>query len=76
MTKLTITRRNSLILSVSASMLALTLLFLPTGRSSVASTFDCFVQTLDAVTEFPCRIVNNIRHYSLDRLDPTCPQCF
>ncbi len=76
MTTLTITRRNRLIVSVSASMLALALLVSPVGRSSVASTLDCFVQTVDAATEFPYRIVNNIRHFSVDRLDPTCPQCF
>ena len=76
MTTLTITRRNRLILSVSASLLALTLLVSPVGRNSVASTLDCFIQTVDAVTEFPCKIVTHIRHFSLDRLDPTCPQCF
>ena len=76
MTTLTITRRNRLILSVSASLLALTLLVSPVGRNSVASTLDCIIQTVDAVTEFPCKIVTNIRHLSLDRLDPTCPQCF
>jgi len=76
MTTLTITRRYRLILSVSASMLALALLLSPFGRSSVASTLDWFIQTVDTVTEFSCRTVNNIRHYSLDRLDPTCPQCF
>ena len=76
MTTLTITRRSGPILSVAASILAFALLFSPVGRSSVASTLDWFAQTVDAVTEFPCRIVNNIRHFSLDRLDPTCPQCF
>ena len=76
MTTLTITRRNKLILSVSASLLALTLLVSPVGRNSVASTLDCFIQTVDAVTEFPCKIVTDIRHFSLDRLAPTCPQCF
>jgi hypothetical protein len=75
MTTLTITRRNRLIVSVSASMLALTFLLSPVGRSSVASTLDLFIQTAEAVTEFPCKIVTDIRHFSLDRLDPTCPQC-
>ena len=76
MTILTITRRTRLILSVSASMLALTLLLSPVGRSSVASTLDWLIQTVDAVMEFPCKIVTDIRHFPLDRLDPTCPQCF
>jgi hypothetical protein len=76
MTTLTIRRRNRLILSVSASMLALALLLSPVGRSSVASTLDWFAQTVGTVTEFPCKIVTDIRHFSLDRLDPTCPQCF
>ncbi len=76
MTALTITRRNKLILSVGASMLALALLISPVGRNSVASTLDWSVQTLNAVVEFPCQLVHNIRHFSLSRLDPTCPQCF
>ena len=76
MTTLTITRRNRLIVSVSASMLALALLVSPVGHSSVAKTLDCFVQAVNAVTEFPCKIVTDIRHFSPDRLDPTCPQCF
>jgi hypothetical protein len=76
MTTLTIKRRNRLILSVSASMLGLVFLLPPVGRSSVASTLDWFIQTVDAATEFPCKIVTGIRHFSLDRLDPTCPQCF
>jgi hypothetical protein len=76
MTTLTITRRNRLIVTVSASMLALALLLSPVGRSSIASTFDWLIQTVEAVTEFPCKIVTDMRHFSLDRLDPTCPQCF
>jgi len=76
MTTLTITRRSRFILSFGASMLALALLITSVGRSSVASTLDWFIQTVDAVTEFPCKIVTDIRHFSLDRLDPTCPECF
>ncbi|WP_213804222.1 hypothetical protein [Granulicella sp. dw_53] len=75
-TTLNITRRNRLILSVSASMLALALLISTVGHSSVASTLDWFAQTVDAVTAFPCKIVTDIRHFSLDRLDPTRPQWF
>jgi len=76
MNTLTITRRGRFFLSFGASTLALIFLISPVGRSSVTSTLDWCVQTVVAVTEFPCRIVNNIRHFSLDRLDPTCPQCF
>jgi hypothetical protein len=75
MNTLTITRRSRF-LSFGAYTLALIFLISPVGRSSVASALDWCVQTVDAVTEFPCRIVNNIRHFSLDRLDPTCQQCF
>jgi hypothetical protein len=76
MNTLTITRRSRFILSFGASMLALALLITPVGRSSLANTLDWLVQTVDAVTGFPCRIVHSIRHFPLDRLDPTCPQCF
>jgi hypothetical protein len=71
----TITKRGRFVLSIGASALALILLLSPVGRSYVGSTFDWIVQTVDTVAELPCRIVTNVRHFSLDRLDPTCPQC-
>ncbi len=76
MTTLTLKRRNRRTPSVSASMLGLAFLLSAVGRSSVASTLDWFIQTVDVVTELPCKIVTDIRHLSPDRLDPTCPQCF
>lgn len=76
MTILTTKTHRRSILPVVTSILAVTLLLSPVGRSSIASTFDWFIQTVEAVTEFPCKIVTDIRHFFLDRLDPTCPQCF
>lgn len=76
MTTLTLKRRNRLSLSVSASVLGLVFLLSAVGRISVASTLDWFIQTVNVVTELPCKIMTDIRHLSPDRLDPTCPQCF
>ena len=70
-----ITKRSKLIASAGAFMLTLLLLLSPVGRSSLAGTFSWLVGAGDAVTELPCRIVTGFRNFSLDRLDPTCPQC-
>ena len=75
MTTLAITKRGRLALSFATSALTLIFLFSPVGRSCVASSFQWILETVDAVTQFPCRIVSNLRHFPLDRLDPTCPQC-
>jgi hypothetical protein len=75
MTTHTITKRGKLALSFGTSALTLIFLFSPVGRSGIATSFQWVLETVDAVTEFPCRIVTNLRHISLDRLDPTCPQC-
>jgi len=72
----TIAKRGRLALSFGTSALTLIFLFSPMGRSCVFTSFEWILQTVDAVTEFPCRMLTNIRHFSLDRLDPTCPQCF
>ena len=71
----TIAKRGRLALSFGTSALTLIFLFSPVGRSCVATSFQWILETVDAVTEFPCRVVTNLRHFSLDRLDPTCPQC-
>ena len=33
-------------------------------------------RTGEASLEFVGNLINNIQGFSLDRLDPTCPQCF
>ena len=75
MTTHAITKRGRLALSFGTSALTLIFLFSPVGRSCVATSFQWSLETVDAITECPCRVVTNLRHLSLDRLDPTCPQC-
>ena len=75
MTTHAIPKRGRLALSFGTFALAFIFLFSPVGRSCVATSFQWILGTVDAVTEFPCRIVTNLRHFPLDRLDPTCPQC-
>ena len=69
-------RRSSFIVLIGAAALALAILLGPAGRNRAANSFDWMIQGVDAVATFPSRMVNNLRHFSLDRLDPTCPQCF
>ena len=71
----TIMKHGGFVLSVGTSALTLIFLLSPVGRLCVATSSEWIPQTIDTVTEFPGRIVTNIRHFSADRLDPTCPQC-
>ena len=45
------------------------------GRLSGQSIVDLFIQFGNAVTGLPSTIDTNLKSLSLDRLDPTCPQC-
>jgi hypothetical protein len=70
-----ITKRRKFILEAGVSLLALAVVVTPVGRRDVASTFGKVIHIGEVVTELPCRIVTGFRNLSLDRLDPTCPQC-
>jgi hypothetical protein len=44
-------------------------------QGNAVRAFVEFVQIADTVTELPDKIITDIENFSLDRLDPTCPQC-
>ena len=73
---LTLTRRNRLAVSAAGYVLSLTILLSPVGRYCVASTCSWLIDTSQSFIEFSCKLVRNFRSFSLDKLDPTCPQCF
>ena len=73
--KQTVTTRRKFIAGAAALVLTLAIVATPTGRSMAASALLDFVEINEKVARLPCRIVDNSRCSSLDRFDPTCPQC-
>jgi hypothetical protein len=70
-----ITTRRKFIIGAGVFMLAFAVVINPVGRRDAARAFAEFVQIAETVTELPGEIISDIENFSLDRLDPTCPQC-
>jgi len=70
-----VTTRRGFIFGAAALVLTLAIVATPAGRSMAARALLDFVEINERVARLPCRIVDNIRCLSLDRFDPTCPQC-
>ena len=54
---------------------ALALAATASDRLSGESVVDLFIQFGNALTGLPSTIDTNLKSLSLDKLDPTCPQC-
>jgi hypothetical protein len=67
--------RRKMIVGIGMCALALAVAATPAGRSVAATALVDFVEITERVVRFPCWIVDHSRCFSLDRLDPTCPQC-
>ena len=70
--KQTLTNRRKVVIGAALLMLTFALVLKPTGRPGGVSAF---VQIGHIVAQLPRTIVNGIKSLSLNRLDPTCPQC-
>ena len=73
--KQTATTRRKFISGAAALVLTLAIVATPAGRSMAASALLDFVEINEKVARLPCWIVDHSRCLSLDRFDPTCPQC-
>ena len=71
----TVTIRRKFISGPAALVLTLAIVATPTGRSMAASALLDFVDINEKVARLPCWIVDHSSCLSLDRFDPTCPQC-
>jgi hypothetical protein len=69
------TRRKFIAGAGAACLFALAIVAAPTGRSVAMSALLDFVEITERVARLPCWIVDHSKRLSLDRLDPTCPQC-
>ena len=66
-----INTRRVAILAAALLLLAAT----SASRLSGDSAVDLFIHFGNAVTGLPSTIDTNLKSLSLDKLDPTCPQC-
>jgi hypothetical protein len=55
--------------------LAVAILATPTGRNVTLSALLDFSEITARVFRIPCWITDHSRCFSMDRFDPTCPQC-
>jgi hypothetical protein len=69
------TTRRKFIAVAGACLFALAIVATPTGRSVAVSALVDFVEITGRVARLPCWIVDHSKYFSLDRFDPTCPQC-
>jgi len=70
-----VTNRHRLVAGVVASVLVLTILATPTGRAVVLVSLVHVAEAGAKILRLPCQLFDHSKCFSLDRLDPTCPQC-
>jgi hypothetical protein len=70
-----ITARRRFVLYAAVIVLVIVALRTPVAQSIVLGGLVGFAGITERVVHFPCRLVDHTRWFSLDRFDPTCPQC-
>jgi hypothetical protein len=63
--------------AVQATVILLTIagLSTPTARIVLAAGLVGFADVTERILRFPCWLMDYKHCFSLDRFDPTCPQC-
>jgi len=63
--------------AVQAMVVFLTIagLSTPTARTALAGGLVGFADATERILRFPCWLLDHKHCFSLDRFDPTCPQC-
>jgi hypothetical protein len=63
--------------AVQATVILLTIagLSTPTARTVLAGGLVGFADATERILRFPCWLLDHRHCFSLDRFDPTCPQC-
>ena len=73
--KLRITPRSKFVIHAVAIVLMIVALRTPATQSVILGALVEFAEITERVMQFPCWIADHSRCLSLDRFDPTCPQC-
>jgi len=74
MNELVVRRRK---FAVRAAVILLTIagMSTPTARTGLAAGLVGFAGVTEGILRFPCCFMDHKHCFSLDRFDPTCPQC-
>lgn len=67
--------RHRLFVNAGLIALALFVLAMPAAQNVLAFALDEFTEITERVLHFPCTLLNHTHCFTLDRFDPTCPQC-
>lgn len=67
--------RLRLVTGIAVCALATATLATPTGRAVVLASLVHIAEVGAKILRLPCWIVDHSKCFTLDRLDPTCPQC-
>lgn len=73
--KLPVTIRRRFILQSAGIILLLFVLGTLTTQGIVAGGLIGLAEITERMVHFRCGAVDHCRYFSLNRLDPTCPQC-
>lgn len=74
MTLRTVTH-NQLVIHTAVVVLVIVVLRMPAAQSVIVGGLVELANLTERVVRFPCGLSDHSRCFSLDRFDPTCPQC-
>jgi hypothetical protein len=74
---MTVAKHNRRKFAVYAAVVVLAFLVLriPSVQYVIAEALIEFIQITERTLRLPCALLDHDHCFSLDRLDPTCPQC-
>ena len=67
--------RRRLFVNAALVALALLVLAMPATQNVLACALNEFAEITERALHFPCTLLDHGKCFTLDRLDPTCPQC-
>jgi hypothetical protein len=74
MTHRSVSRRR-FVANAGLVALALLVLTMPATQNVLACALDEFTEITERALHFPCTLLEHGKCFTLNRLDPTCPQC-
>jgi hypothetical protein len=73
--RLRIPARQRFAIHAAGIVIAIAVLRMPAAQSAVLGGMVGFADTTERILRCPCWLLDHRHCFSLDRFDPTCPQC-
>jgi hypothetical protein len=67
--------RRRFVANAAMVVLALLVFAMSATQNVVACALDEFAEITERALHFPCTLLDHGKCFTLDRFDPTCPQC-